>query len=111
MDLDDVYGGPATQQRFYARTLTVKLEGKEKKVVYQSFPGSAPAPVAFETVRDRTAYSARTRLAILGPGFTGKDRGLECGLGFRDSIEERPNRGVRPPQTIQFHSEPTDAGW
>lgn len=43
----DTFGGAKAGQRHYAQTLDIMLDGKEKQLVYQSFPGSSPKPEAF----------------------------------------------------------------
>ncbi|OQX13183.1 MAG: hypothetical protein BWK73_13025 [Thiothrix lacustris] len=43
----DTFGGAKAGQRHYPQTLDIMLDGKEKKLVYQSFPGSSPKPEAF----------------------------------------------------------------
>jgi len=52
MGLKGVYGGATSHQRYYPHVLVVRLGGKEKRVVYQSFPGALPMPEAFRRVRD-----------------------------------------------------------
>ncbi len=64
MSLEDVYGGAASGQRFYAQTLIVKLGEKEKKVVYQSFPGSAQTPDAFKSVREKVVELVSRKLGL-----------------------------------------------
>lgn len=43
----DTFGGAKAGQRHYRQTLDIMLDGKEKQLVYQSFPGSSPKPEAF----------------------------------------------------------------
>ncbi|UOG91456.1 MAG: hypothetical protein L3K52_14830 [Candidatus Thiothrix sulfatifontis] len=43
----DTFGGAKAGQRHYPQTLDIMLDGKEKQLVYQSFPGSSPKPEAF----------------------------------------------------------------
>ncbi|OGF63696.1 MAG: hypothetical protein A2Y62_09500 [Candidatus Fischerbacteria bacterium RBG_13_37_8] len=53
MDLNSVYGGAGENQRYYATMISVKLEGKEKTVTYQSFRDATPKPVAFQKIEDK----------------------------------------------------------
>lgn len=43
----DTFGGAKAGQRHYRQTLDIMLDGKEKQLVYQSFPGASPKPEAF----------------------------------------------------------------
>lgn len=43
----DTFGGAKAGQRHYRQTLDIMLDGKEKQLIYQSFPGSSPKPEAF----------------------------------------------------------------
>ena len=52
-NLEDTYGGASEGQRYYSYTLNVKANGKEKEVVYQSFPEASPEPEQFVKVRDK----------------------------------------------------------
>ncbi len=53
MQLKDIYGGAAEGQRYYAYTLMVQLGGKQKEVLYQSFPENEPRPEGFQRLSDR----------------------------------------------------------
>ena len=49
-EMDSTYGGAGEGQRFYPYTLEVKEGEKEKRIVYQSFPGEGEMPEGFEKI-------------------------------------------------------------
>ncbi len=53
MQLEKTYGGASNTQRFYPYRLMVQLGTEKREVVYQSYPGSAPVPEAFQRLADR----------------------------------------------------------
>lgn len=55
----DTFGGAKAGQRHYRQTLDIMLDGKEKQLVYQSFPGSSPKPEAFARLETALLEYAR----------------------------------------------------
>jgi len=51
LELNTTYGGAKEGQRYYAEVISVKINGQEKTVTYQSFPEASPPPEAFTTLR------------------------------------------------------------
>ncbi|MEW5803572.1 MAG: dockerin type I domain-containing protein [bacterium] len=61
MDLEGTYGGAGQGGRYYPYTLSVKLDEREKEVVYQSFPDASPRPVAFVKVENKIIELVRMK--------------------------------------------------
>lgn len=55
----DKVGGAKEGQRYYAQKLEVRIDGKEKKLTYQSFPGSRKKPEAFNRLETALVEYAR----------------------------------------------------
>lgn len=53
------YGGAKQGQRYYAQKMEVGIEGKNKTVIYQSFPGSGKKPEAFARLETALVEYAR----------------------------------------------------
>lgn len=53
LQLDKSYGGASERQRFYPYSLMVQLGNEKKEVTYQSYPGSTPAPEAFQILANK----------------------------------------------------------
>ncbi|MBU0654226.1 MAG: hypothetical protein KJ914_03735 [Gammaproteobacteria bacterium] len=56
----DKVGGAKQGQRYYAQNLEVRIDGKEKKLTYQSFPGSSKKPEAFHRLETALVEYARS---------------------------------------------------
>ena len=61
LTLNPVIGGAKDMQRFYPYTIKVKIGASEREVTYQSFPGSAPMPAAFEEVQKKLLALAASK--------------------------------------------------
>lgn len=44
------FGGAQLGQRYYTQTLEVGVDGQQKTLIYQSFPGASPKPTAFAQI-------------------------------------------------------------
>ncbi len=55
----DKAGGAKPGQRYYAQHLEVRIDGKTKKITYQSFPGSSKKPEAFSMLETALVEYAR----------------------------------------------------
>ncbi|WGZ93282.1 MAG: hypothetical protein QJT81_15910 [Candidatus Thiothrix putei] len=55
----DTFGGAKAGQRHYTQILEIMLDGKEKTLVYQSFPGASPKPEAFARLETALLEYAR----------------------------------------------------
>ena len=55
----DTFGGAKAGQRHYAQRLEVGIDGTEKKLVYQSFPGASKKPEAFARLETALIEYAR----------------------------------------------------
>lgn len=55
----DKVGGAKQGQRYYAQDLEVRIDGKTKKLTYQSFPGSSKKPEAFSMLETALVEYAR----------------------------------------------------
>jgi hypothetical protein len=55
----DTFGGAKAGQRHYAQRLEVGIDGTEKKLVYQSFPGASKKPEAFARLETALVEYAR----------------------------------------------------
>lgn len=55
----ETLGGAKEGQRYYAQRMDVRINGKEKHLVYQSFPGSTKKPEAFSQIETALVEYAR----------------------------------------------------
>ncbi|MBJ6610157.1 MAG: hypothetical protein JG718_07340 [Candidatus Thiothrix moscowensis] len=55
----DKIGGAKAGQRYYAQHVEARVDGKEKHLIYQSFPGSAQKPEAFHRIETALVEYAR----------------------------------------------------
>ena len=55
----ETFGGAKTGQRYYTQRLEVSIDGKQKQLIYQSFPGSSKKPEAFARLETALLEYAR----------------------------------------------------
>jgi hypothetical protein len=55
----ETFGGAKTGQRYYTQRLEVSIDGKQKQLVYQSFPGASKKPEAFAILETALLEYAR----------------------------------------------------
>ena len=55
----ETFGGAKTGQRYYTQRLDVSIDGKQKQLIYQSFPGSSKKPEAFARLETALLEYAR----------------------------------------------------